>query len=146
LGRLVELHARFKDRVKFLMISIREAHPERKTPGDLRTFVRAQLEELHVPFTCVLDNGRGEAATAYKAWPLRLVIVEPGGRIAYDARTGMFERWDLDEADSGGWDLDGVGTWLEAHAGSPAWWPHFGTAWSGPVTQGESTEGPGVGH
>jgi hypothetical protein len=45
---------------------------------------------------------------AYLAWPLRLVIIDNGGRIALDMGHGF---------GGGRWDLKQVETWLNAHGG-----------------------------
>jgi hypothetical protein len=95
------------------MINIREAHPERiKAPGNPCDFARAQVQEKQLSFTCVLDGDGRDAELAYQAWPLRLVILDPGGRVAYDAGIGVFHQWDL----------PAIGNWLEGHVG-PSRWP-----------------------
>jgi len=121
LGRLRALHDELKDRAQFLMIHIRDAHGNTGDPAEHRAHIQAHVQGLDLPFPCVLDGAGAEAETAYKAWPLRLVVLAPDGRVAYDAGVGL-----------SGWDLDAVRSCVEEHLGLPA------------VAQGRPLEGAEV--
>ncbi len=103
------------------MVYIREAHGGEGDPAAARDLIRAHARELHLPFRCVLDGAGAEAEVAYRAWPRRLVVLAPDGRLAYDAG-GLSS-----------WDLDAVASWLEGHASPPA------------VAHGEAHEADGLG-
>jgi Iodothyronine deiodinase len=119
LGRLRELHDGLRGRVQFLMVYIREAHGGGGDPAEGRALIRTRLRELALPFRCVLDGAGAEAEAAFQAWPLRLVVLAPDGRLAYDAGVGL-----------AGWDLDAVRSWLEAHAHPPALGRAQGAGWT----------------
>jgi hypothetical protein len=111
LRRLIDLSHRHKDEVTFLFDAIRDAgHPDPATspppgaprPGEspdetrLRQ-VREGAEFLGLPFPALLDAD-GEVERAYDAFPKRLVVIDPEGRIAYDGgrgSTGGPSDWDL---------------------------------------------------
>lgn len=110
---LGELYAAYSDRVRFLMIYIREAHPtdgwdvgsqyrthdpvtmeERRTAASdceaaLRYGIKTYVDEMHDP-----------TMTAYVAWPERLYLVDVEGEIAYAGGPGPwgFSPAELQEA------------------------------------------------
>ena len=111
LGRLTDLHKKYKNKVAFLFIAIRDAgHPDPKSsppagaprPGESAHETRLRLvregaEYLALPFPALLDAD-GKTENAYAAFPKRLVIVSADGRIVYDGGRGAAggpSEWDL---------------------------------------------------
>jgi len=111
--RLNELYAKYKDRVRFYTVYIREAHPaegwqvpnnlienviwnEPKT-DDERTEVASACRialDLHMPM--LVDSIDNSVDEKYVGLPMRLFLVDAAGRIAYAGDKGPFG-WD-DEA------------------------------------------------
>jgi len=111
--RLNELYAKYKDRVQFYIIYIREAHPaegwqvpnnlienviysEPKT-DDERTEVASACQlnlNLHMPM--LIDSIENDIDKDYVGLPMRLFLVDAEGKIAYAGDKGPFG-WD-DEA------------------------------------------------
>src|SRR5262245_35188761 len=92
------------------MIHIRQAHQEPGMPGDLasqRAAIQAEVKKRNLPFPCVLDGLGGEAEVAFRAWPMRLVVLRPDGRVAYETFWSPAEPWDPDV----------FSAWLEAQLG-----------------------------
>ncbi len=107
MGALEKLYADFGDRVQFLVVYIREAHPtdgwqvganeregvlfEQPTTLDERVDVaHAMCEQLELSIPTVIDGIDDRAGTDYNAWPDRLYLVGTDGRIAYKGRPGPF--------------------------------------------------------
>lgn len=107
MGALHELYDRYRDRVEFLVVYIREAHPE---DGWVLTMNREEQVAVHDPTsaaergevasTCltrhavrmpmVVDGVDDAAARAYGAWPDRLYLIGADGRVAYQGGEGPF--------------------------------------------------------
>lgn len=102
-----DLHKTHSDKAEFLMIYIREAHPEstiliEEENGDksLKKFLQTDSFEtrsgnahscsalLSVPFPILVDAEDNKTLAAYGAWPNRLVVVEKDGKIAWDSGKG----------------------------------------------------------
>ena len=115
LGGLIDFHRRYRDRVAFLFVAIGDAgHPDpdfsppvgEPRPGESaadtrRRQVREGAEHLGLPFPTLLDAD-GEVEAAYAAFPKRLVVVGPDGRIVYDGGRGPAggpSAWDLAEVE-----------------------------------------------
>ncbi len=109
---LRDLYEQYSDRVQFLMIYIREAHP---TDGwymgrhDIRNHqsieerreVAGQCESaLQYGIPTLVDELDDAVATAYAALPDRLYLVGIDGRIAYAGGRGPwgFRPWELKKA------------------------------------------------
>jgi Iodothyronine deiodinase len=101
------LAERYRDRVSFLAIYIREAHPEDGwvLPENRRSGVRVREpvtgdERLKVATTCAtklrmqmpmaVDRLDNAVASAYGGWPDRLYLVRRDGKIAYQSGEGPF--------------------------------------------------------
>ena len=98
---LSDLYARYSDRVQFLMIYIREAHP---TDGwdigsEYRTHDPTTMDErrkvandceiaLQYGIKTYVDEMDDAVMNAYVAWPERLYLVAPDGKIAYAGGLG----------------------------------------------------------
>jgi Iodothyronine deiodinase len=107
LGALEELHDRFAGRVAFLIVYIKEAHPEDGwVLADNRREAVALLEpttlderaaaagacasRLQTRIPTALDALDNEVARQYGGWPDRLYLVGRDGRIAYQGGEGPF--------------------------------------------------------
>lgn len=107
MGALEELHERYRDRVAFFVVYIKEAHPEdgwvlaRNRDAHVRVADPAsERERLAAAETCavrmrmrlpVLIDGLDNAvASAYGGWPDRLYLVGRDGRIAHQGAPGPF--------------------------------------------------------
>ena len=99
--RLQDLYAAYSDRVQFLAIYIREAHPTDgwRIPGAAKRRDPQSIEErrqlagecqaaaLHGIPTLV-DEMDDAVMTAYAAWPDRLYLVDLEGRVVYASGRG----------------------------------------------------------
>lgn len=98
---------RHRDRVAFLVVYIREAHPEDGwvLPENRRSGVAINdpttaTERAEVAATCatrlelrmpmVIDGPDNAVGSAYGGWPDRLYLVDRDGRIAYQGGDGPF--------------------------------------------------------
>ncbi len=115
--RLQDLYERHHDRVQFLMIYIREAHPTdgwwlggpvagfaiKRFAPQASTAIRdpRSLEErrsaagqcetaLRYGIPTLVDDVDDAVNRAYAAWPTRLYLVDTGGRVAYAGGLGPF--------------------------------------------------------
>jgi hypothetical protein len=108
LQRLYEAH---KDRAEFLFVSVTEAG--HRIPGlefvldkagtgdvdpleDRRARLVKALDRVGLSMPGAVDAGAA-AEVAYDAFPLRLVVVDAGGRIALDLGRAVPDPWDLSE-------------------------------------------------
>ena len=107
MGALEELAERHRDRVAFLIVYIREAHPEdgwvlsdNRRQGitlddpaddDVRAEVAATCAvQLRTWLPVAVDGVDDAVALAYGGWPDRLYLVGRDGRIAYQGGEGPF--------------------------------------------------------
>ena len=108
--RLNELYARYKDRVRFYLVYIREAHPhdgwrvpnnliehvnyyEPKT-DDERTEVASACQiglDLHMPM--LVDRIDNDVDQKYVGLPMRMFLIDREGKIAFAGKKGPFG-WD----------------------------------------------------
>ena len=101
------LYERFRHEVAFVVVYIREAHPEDgwvvidnrednirvfdpTTDAERRRTVESCAARLPVRIPVVIDGIEDGVAAAYGAWPDRLYLVGRGGRIAFQGGTGPF--------------------------------------------------------
>jgi hypothetical protein len=107
LGELARLHARYRDDAQFLFVYIQEAphaNPALPPPAGFtqgtelaqaqRERIRLGLAQYGLTMPC-LDGRNSAVVSAYDAYPRRLVVVDPEGRIAHDTRRSIGRRWDL---------------------------------------------------
>ena len=107
MGTLEALANRFRDRVSFLVVYIREAHPEDgwvlpenrrsgvavhdpTTVDERRAVATACATRLEVRMPMVVDGIDNAVGSAYGGWPDRLYLVTRDGRIAYQGGDGPF--------------------------------------------------------
>jgi Iodothyronine deiodinase len=106
-GTLEQLAARYGERVAFLVVYIREAHPEEgwilpenrrsgvavhepATDSERRAVASACAANLELSIPTVVDGLDNEVASAYGGWPDRLYLIGRDGRIAYQGGEGPF--------------------------------------------------------
>jgi hypothetical protein len=107
LGALEELYERLGDRVAFLIVYIKEAHPEdgwvladnrregvavldATTLDERAAAAGACAARLQTRIPTALDALDDEVASQYGGWPDRLYLVGRDGRIAYQGGEGPF--------------------------------------------------------
>ena len=107
MGTLDALADRFRDRVSFLTVYIREAHPEEgwilpenrrsgvavdepRSDEARREVATACATTLRLRMPMVVDAVDNAVASAYGGWPDRLYLVGRDGRIAYRGGEGPF--------------------------------------------------------
>jgi hypothetical protein len=107
LGALEALAERHRDRVAFLIVYVREAHPEdgwvladNRREGIAVVDPTSEEERTEVATACAVrlrtripiavDGVDDAVATAYGGWPDRLYLVGRDGRIAYQGGEGPF--------------------------------------------------------
>ncbi len=117
------MHQAYRDRVAFLFVYIREAHPDDEwqldsnreaevvfaqptTFADRREIAETCSNELALTMPCVVDDIENTVDSAYAAWPERLFVVDRDGLIAYRGAQGPF-----------GFDPDELDAWLRRHVG-----------------------------
>ena len=101
------MHARYGDRVEFLVVYIKEAHPEdgwveaTNRRSGIRVFdPTSEAERASVAETCTvrmqirmpvaIDGVDNRVASAYGGWPDRLYLIGRDGRIAFQGGAGPF--------------------------------------------------------
>lgn len=118
LEQVEEIFHKYQDRAHFLFINISEAGHfidgyQYLLPGqsntDAATAKRcdavqraAKTAGLTLPLVVDADGG---VESAYRAWPLRLMVLDPQGCVALDLGVGT----------NGAWDLDRLAGWLRRH-------------------------------
>ena len=108
MGVLEETYERFRDRVAFFVVYIKEAHPE---DGWVLTQNRqedvaildptTEDERVNAAESCVVrtalripvlvDHMDNAVASAYGGWPDRLYLIGRDGRVAFQGGPGPFE-------------------------------------------------------
>jgi len=96
---------RYEGEAQFLIVYIKEAHPEEKWAShvegvgyipepktfDERTQVAGTcMADLDLSIPCLIDDMENSAAKAYKAWPDRLYVVGKSGKLVYAGSPGPF--------------------------------------------------------
>jgi hypothetical protein len=115
----------FHDRADFLTIYIKEAHPDDewqmqpnldeevcylqpKNEGQRVAIANDFARRFKYPLPLAVDAMDDAANRAYAAWPERLYVIDPDGRIAYKGGNGPFNYKPAE-----------VRVWLEARFGGP---------------------------
>ena|SRR5688572_6208747 len=115
------MHAAWSDRVDFLTVYVKEAHPtdewqvpvnesdgvcyaQPRTLDDRLAIARDFVTRFGWTLPLVVDRMENPAEDAYAAWPERLYVVGADGRIAYKGAMGP-----------DGFDPEQVEAWLRAH-------------------------------
>jgi len=99
------MYEEYRDRAEFLFVYIQEAHPTDEWPMEdnakagieiaqtrtlekRREIARRCCDELKLTMPCAIDTPDNEVDAAYAAWPERIFVVDPGGRIVYAGKQG----------------------------------------------------------
>ncbi len=99
------MYERYKNRVEFLLVYVREAHPtdgwqvpvnqkegvlyaDPKTAQERQEIASVCVRKLDIRFPAVVDNIENTTEQAYTAWPDRLYLVDQGGKIAWKGGPG----------------------------------------------------------
>jgi hypothetical protein len=87
---LRELHARYGDRVRFVLINVREAHPGASTPQPhtdrQKSEHASRLKQHHrLPFEVATDDLDGTLHRAFGPRPSSAYLVDPSGEITFRA-------------------------------------------------------------
>lgn len=108
MGALEDLWERYRDRVEFLVVYIREAHPEDgwvdpmanrqariavldpSTPGERMEVATTCAVRLRIRMPVVVDGLDDEVARRYGGWPDRLYLIDRDGRVAFQGAEGPF--------------------------------------------------------
>lgn len=105
---MVDLYARYRERVELLVIYVREAHPTdgwRMSSNDRAEIAvlqpRSQTEResvaaaccarLEIPMPVLVDEIHDPVGHAYSGMPDRLYVIDRDGRVAYKGGRGPFE-------------------------------------------------------
>jgi len=110
LGDIAQIYNDYKDRVDFLTIYIREAHPldewrmasneknkddvcyaQPKTLAQRIAIANDFTQRFKFPLPFGIDEMNNAANDAYAAWPERLYILDDSGRISYKGGNGPFK-------------------------------------------------------
>lgn len=99
--------ARYRGRVNFLVVYIREAHPEEgwiipdnrrsgiavnepRTNEERKTVASMCAVNLQLALPMAVDGLDNAVASAYGGWPDRLYLIRSDGRIAFQSGEGPF--------------------------------------------------------
>lgn len=100
-----DLAAMYKDKVEFVLIYVREAHPSDALPveenveqgitlpdpatiEDKQSHALTCIRDLNIRFTTVVDEMDNKVEQAYSAWPTRLYLVGRDGKVAWKSKPG----------------------------------------------------------
>jgi Iodothyronine deiodinase len=101
------MHRQYGDRVSFLTVYIKEAHPEDewqmdsnekenvcypqpKTLADRVAIANDFVKRFHYDVPIAVDDMGNDANKAYAGWPERFYIVDESGKIVYKGEPGPF--------------------------------------------------------
>lgn len=108
-GSLERLYQTYKDRVEFILVYIREAHPgsiislptkdggmelqvvsQTATVAERLVNLRKITNLMHLTMPGVIDDEQGTANRAYAGWPDRLYAIGIDGKVGYKGAPGPF--------------------------------------------------------
>jgi len=115
----------YKDRVEFLLVYIREAHPadgwqmpenekqgviykEPKNLFERKSIAETTCKKLNLSLPTVIDDMDNTVDNLYAGWPERMFIIDAAGKIAYAGKQGPF-----------GFKPPEVAAWLQKNLGPP---------------------------
>ena len=115
MARLEELRKKYREQANFLIVYIKEAHPEDewqmesnlkqgvvfkqpKTMGERVEMVRTFVSKMEVETPTLIDDISNPANACYAAWPERIYIIDTSGTIVYKSAVGP-RGFRLDEAE-----------------------------------------------
>lgn len=104
MGRMQKLYEEYRGVAEFRIVYINEAHAadgdwpvkyaeekgitEATNYGERCTTAEMMLVEERVTIPCIIDNMDNHVNQSYSAWPDRLFLVEPNGRLAVAGKRG----------------------------------------------------------
>lgn len=108
MARLSEISREFQEIANFVIVYIKEAHPEDewqlpanerdqvcfpqpKTLADRIMLAQTFAKMMHVDIPVLVDDIANTAMVCYAAWPERLYVIDVGGRIVYKGGMGPFD-------------------------------------------------------
>ena len=106
-GNVEKLYQRYNDRVEFLMVYVREAHPtdgwwmesnnrlgieiaQPQTADERSAVARRCVSHLQLSFPVLVDGLDDRVGAQYSGMPSRLYVIDREGRIAYKSGRGPF--------------------------------------------------------
>lgn len=115
----------YQDRVEFLLVYIREAHPadgwqmpenekdgvvfkEPKSHEERQSVAQKGCSQLKLSLPTVIDDMQNTVDNQYASWPERMFVIDKDGKIAYAGKQGPF-----------GFKPNEVKAWLTDHVGPP---------------------------
>ena len=93
---------RFKDRVEFVLVYLREAHPtdgwamegsmlaDPTTPEERIAAATTCCKALSFPFPAIVDRMDDATAVRWSGWPERLFVISKEGTVVYTGDQGPF--------------------------------------------------------
>jgi hypothetical protein len=104
---LNKLYKDYRDRVAFYVVYIQEAHPidawqltsnvdddvlvaTTKTADERYQVAGLCVTKLGIELPALVDEPDNRVERAYTAWPDRLYVIDPSGRVAYKSAAGPF--------------------------------------------------------
>lgn len=111
-AELKRIAATYHDRIDFRLVYISEAHAQGGTESQWQSTVNLRegidlpparnlaekeahaslcLRKLSLPFAAVVDGMDAAAEKAYDAWPSRIYLVAPDGRVLFQSRLGELD-------------------------------------------------------
>ena len=104
---LHRIYDKYKDRAEFLTVYISEAHPNDEWQMDSnrkeqfvydqpknfearRELAKVLVDRLQYRIPVAIDSIDNRAESLFGAWPERIYVLEPGGRIAFKGEMGPF--------------------------------------------------------
>ncbi|MCB1232801.1 MAG: hypothetical protein KDN19_21330 [Verrucomicrobiae bacterium] len=122
-GGLTDLQVRYGDRVNFVMIYTREAHPLNGWAGELgrvsdpktneqrREVARRFQAQMRLPYEVLVDDIEDPAMTQWAGWPVRVFMVGKTGHLVYSGALGPwgyrpYKGFVHGRGDRIGWDLE----------------------------------------
>jgi iodothyronine deiodinase-like protein len=104
---LNKLYKDYRDRVAFYVVYIQEAHPidawqlktnvnddvlvaTTKTADERYQVAGLCVTKLGIELPALVDEPDNRVERAYTAWPDRLYVIDPGGRVAHKSPAGPF--------------------------------------------------------
>ena len=89
------MHHTYGDKVEFLLVYIREAHPYEEIPESKTVEQRSEVAttmctELKLTMPAVIDEIDNTVEKTYAAWPDRLYLIGIDGNIVYKGERGPY--------------------------------------------------------
>lgn len=108
------MYRKFKEIVNFQMVYVKEAHPENewwsaknrlagilfnqpKTNTERLELAHVFQQKFHLQMPLLVDPIENPAGQAFSAWPERIYIIDPSGKIIYKGGMGP-DDFDVEEA------------------------------------------------